>query len=50
MGRPRLRFYAVQQGEAVACARILMRRDGPLECEEHFSLERFGRRTRNTLA
>ena len=35
-------FYAVQQGEVVACARILMRRDGPLECEEHFELERFG--------
>jgi predicted GNAT family N-acyltransferase len=35
-------FYALQQGEVVACARILMRRDGPLECEEHFELERFG--------
>ncbi len=34
-------FYAVQQGTVVACARMMMRRDGPLECEEHFNLERF---------
>lgn len=35
-------FYALQHGTVVACARIIMRRDGPLECEEHFNLERFG--------
>lgn len=35
-------FYAMQQGTIVACARVIMRRDGPLECEEHFNLERFG--------
>lgn len=35
-------FYAIQQGTVVACARVIMRRDGLLECEEHFNLERFG--------
>ncbi|MBA2252941.1 MAG: GNAT family N-acetyltransferase, partial [Nitrospirales bacterium] len=35
-------FYAMQQETVVACARVIMRRDGPLECEEHFNLERFG--------
>lgn len=35
-------FYAMQQGTVVACARVIMRRDGLLECEEHFNLERFG--------
>jgi N-acyl-L-homoserine lactone synthetase len=34
-------FYAMQHGTVVACARLIMRRDGPLECEEHFNLERF---------
>ena len=34
-------FYAMYQGTVVACARFIMRRDGPLECEEHFNLERF---------
>jgi predicted GNAT family N-acyltransferase len=34
-------FYAMQQDTVVACARLIMRRDGPLECEEHFNLERF---------
>lgn len=35
-------FYAMQQDTVVACARVIMRRDGLLECEEHFNLERFG--------
>jgi predicted GNAT family N-acyltransferase len=34
-------FYAMHQGTVVACARFMMRRNGPLECEEHFNLERF---------
>ncbi|WP_447977152.1 cyclic nucleotide-binding domain-containing protein [Candidatus Nitrospira bockiana] len=34
-------FYVEQRGEIVACARLIMRADGPLECEEHFDLERF---------
>lgn len=34
-------FYAEQDGEIVACARILKRVEGPFECEEHFDLERF---------
>lgn len=34
-------FYGERRGRIVACARVLMRRDGPLECEEHFELERF---------
>jgi predicted GNAT family N-acyltransferase len=34
-------FYAMHQGTIVACARFITRRDGPLECEEHFNLERF---------
>lgn len=35
-------FYVMQQDIIVACARVIMRRDGALECEEHFDLERFG--------
>jgi len=34
-------FYAAERGRMVACARILLRRDGPMECEQHFDLEQF---------
>jgi predicted GNAT family N-acyltransferase len=35
-------FYVSQEGMTVACARILLRRDGPLECEDQFELKEFG--------
>ncbi|MGH7229960.1 MAG: cyclic nucleotide-binding domain-containing protein [Nitrospiraceae bacterium] len=34
-------FYIREDGIVVACARVVLRRDGPLECEEEFDLEQF---------
>ena len=35
-------FYVSDEGEMVACARLILRRDGPMECEKEFALEEFG--------
>src|SRR5206468_12899221 len=34
-------FYIEQDGVVAACARLNLRQDGPLECEEHFDMEGF---------
>jgi CRP-like cAMP-binding protein len=34
-------FYVLQDGMVAACARLNLRRDGPLECEEQFGMDRF---------
>jgi CRP-like cAMP-binding protein/predicted GNAT family N-acyltransferase len=34
-------FYAVQDEQVVACARLNMRKDGPLECEPELEMDRF---------
>ncbi|MER3423813.1 MAG: hypothetical protein C4293_11865, partial [Nitrospiraceae bacterium] len=34
-------FYVHHDSLVVACARVMLRRDGPMECEEKFDLEQF---------
>jgi hypothetical protein len=34
-------FYVLQDGVMAACARVILRRDGPMECEHEFELEKF---------